>query len=619
MSYFSRSLNSRTVYAIAVLSVLLSFIALSVEPAYSEDAGIKLTVNKSGDGSGMVMSTPQGISCGSACSAQYPQGTIVMLAAKADQGSTFGGWSGCETGTDDPNSNGGDDANKCKVKMSEAKTVTAKFSKGATTGITLTVRKSGSGKGTVTSSPAGISCGLTCSAPYLKDTVVTLTAAADTGSTFSGWSGCDPASDNVTSDNATNGICTVKMTASRNVVATFIGLGGVGRKVTNDFDGDGMSDILWHNQKTRDVAIWLMNSDNVTKSGSPGRVPLEWVIDGVGDFDGDGKADIVWRNKRDGSLYIWLMDGLNIASHGHVKHKIEKKNWYLKAVGDFNGDGMTDLLWRHKEKGDMVIWFMNGIDVVDAKYIDVKVPRSWDVAGVADFDGDGRDDILFRHEGMGALAMWLMDGEKIKKFAKVTDLKDPQWRIVRVGDFDGDGRGDILYRNQKTGQVALWFMDGANIKDAKSVAIVDDFDWNIVRVGDYNGDGKLDILWQNQTMGQLYMWLMDGAIIVKGGSLGSVDDPDWFVFTTSKVNVTPGKQTLTTPAVGTTATFEVDGGEAPYTFNVSRPDLVSASFDDAASTLTVTTLKTVTAGVRVIITIKDANKETAWAFVELQP
>ena len=53
----------------------------------------------------------------------------------------------------------------------------------------LTVHKTGSGGGTVTSIPPGIACGITCTAFYAPGTVVTLTATADTGSVFAGWSG----------------------------------------------------------------------------------------------------------------------------------------------------------------------------------------------------------------------------------------------------------------------------------------------------------------------------------------------------------------------------------------------------------------------------------------------
>ncbi len=59
----------------------------------------------------------------------------------------------------------------------------------ACTGYTLNVSKSGSGSGTVTSSPIGIDCGADCSQEYGSGLAITLTATAATGSTFAGWSG----------------------------------------------------------------------------------------------------------------------------------------------------------------------------------------------------------------------------------------------------------------------------------------------------------------------------------------------------------------------------------------------------------------------------------------------
>jgi List-Bact-rpt repeat protein len=70
------------------------------------------------------------------------------------------------------------------------------------------------GNGTVTSSPAGINCGIACSASYHAGPVVTLTATPATGSLFTGWSGCDLVSGNT---------CTVTMSAARSVNADFTG------------------------------------------------------------------------------------------------------------------------------------------------------------------------------------------------------------------------------------------------------------------------------------------------------------------------------------------------------------------------------------------------------------
>jgi hypothetical protein len=76
---------------------------------------------------------------------------------------------------------------------------------------TLDVGKSATGGGTVTSSPPGIDCGPDCSEAYAAGTVVTLSAAAEAGSTFAGWSGACSGT----------GACVVTMSAARSVTAAF--------------------------------------------------------------------------------------------------------------------------------------------------------------------------------------------------------------------------------------------------------------------------------------------------------------------------------------------------------------------------------------------------------------
>src|SRR5207244_2774750 len=66
--------------------------------------------------------------------------------------------------------------------------------------------------GSVTSAPAGITCGTSCAASYASATAVTLTATPASGSIFSGWSGGDCSG---------TGSCTVIMSAATTVTATF--------------------------------------------------------------------------------------------------------------------------------------------------------------------------------------------------------------------------------------------------------------------------------------------------------------------------------------------------------------------------------------------------------------
>jgi hypothetical protein len=174
-----------------------------------------LSVSKVGTGTGTVTSVPAGINCGSDCNEPYPHGTEVTLTASPDANSDFAGWSGACTGTGD-----------CVVTIDSAKSVVATFNLKR---FTLTVSRSGTGAGTVTSNPAGINCPGDCSQTYNIDTAVTLTATSDGNSNFTGWSGGGCTG---------TGTCVVTIDAAKTVTATFT-LKSLGVSVNKAGNGSG--------------------------------------------------------------------------------------------------------------------------------------------------------------------------------------------------------------------------------------------------------------------------------------------------------------------------------------------------------------------------------------------
>jgi hypothetical protein len=186
---------------------------------YSLQTGKKLKVTKNGTGTGTVTSTPAGINCGSECEKEFAENEVVELTGTPSANSLAVSWTGCDEVL----------AGKCKVTMSGDKNVTATFNleKHA-----LNVTKSGTGAGTVTSAPAGINCGATCTAEFDHGTVVELSQTPTAGSEFISWTGCDE---------VLAGKCKVTMTAVKNVTATF-NLEPVGTKkltVTKNGTGTG--------------------------------------------------------------------------------------------------------------------------------------------------------------------------------------------------------------------------------------------------------------------------------------------------------------------------------------------------------------------------------------------
>ena len=157
----------------------------------------RLIAAKTGSGSGSITSNPLGVDCGAVCLFEWAHGTSVTLNAAAASGSVFTGWSG----------GGCSGTGSCTVTLNADTTVTATFILLRT----LTVSKGGSGSGTVTSSPAGIACGATCTVQLNDGTPVTLTATASSGSKFTGWSG----------DCSGTGTCALTMSANHSVTAAF--------------------------------------------------------------------------------------------------------------------------------------------------------------------------------------------------------------------------------------------------------------------------------------------------------------------------------------------------------------------------------------------------------------
>lgn len=156
-----------------------------------------LTVSLGGDGTGSITAT--GINCGTDCSETYDYGTMVMLTATASGASSFGGWSGDGCSGTTPT---------CTVTMDQARNIGAAFDLNS---FSLSVALSGTGGGSVTSNSGAISCPGTCSDSYTAGTMVTLTAAPDGTSNFTGWTG----------DCSGTGTCTVTMSAAHSVSATF--------------------------------------------------------------------------------------------------------------------------------------------------------------------------------------------------------------------------------------------------------------------------------------------------------------------------------------------------------------------------------------------------------------
>ncbi len=212
---------------------------------------------------------------------------------------------------------------------------------------------------------------------------------------------------------------TVELLANQTTLVT----GPQAAPVSDDFNGDFTSDMLWRNASGA-LADWSSNGGAVASSLQPSlngvaiAPDASWNIAGFADLDGDGDTDVVWRNAS-GELAAWLMRGATITTGTDISFNGSAVNvgasWNLAASGDFDGDGLGDLLWRNAS-GELTEWTMNGARIAataDLTFNGAALTPdvSWSVAASGDFNADGMKDLLWRNAS-GEVTEWQINGSR---------------------------------------------------------------------------------------------------------------------------------------------------------------------------------------------------------------
>ena len=297
----------------------------------------------------------------------------------------------------------------------------------------------------------------------------------------------------------------------------------------SDFDGNGVSDILFQNlvDSANPLGAW-MNADKWQWNGALGAAPKsDWTVYGAYDFTGDGVCDIMFRSKLASTEYaVGYYDMGDNATFKTMGWGVTAE-WELADVGDFNGSGRADILWKNSTNGYLGLW-MDGTDQW------VALPASnlgegQSIIGIGDVNGDGCDDILINSNGV--LGAWDISGiingtADAPVWSSFGINIGSEWDAFGCADFDGNGKADIVLWRDSDGYVGTYM--NCNVNDFRGIypgASKDE--WGLPGFGDYNGDGCDDVLVRNLASGALGYW--DGADDFKWNEIGSGVDSTWAV------------------------------------------------------------------------------------------
>jgi hypothetical protein len=277
----------------------------------------------------------------------------------------------------------------------------------------------------------------------------------------------------------------------------------------------------------------------------------------VGDFNGDQKSDILvrWPNPsaasgRGFSYSVGISNGgyFGGAGTGDWNQYFGGTNDRV-YVGDFNGDHKSDILLRYPSGSRWV--YSVGISTGAGSF---SGPRSgdWNYAlgntsdpvYVGDFNGDGMSDILLRYhnpaKGGGGWVYSVNLSTGYGFIGRGSGDWNPGWggtsEPVYVGDFNGDGRSDLLLRWPNPHSGTGWSYQVGLSDGRGSFSAPGSGDWNPgnwgttaekVYVGDFNRDGKSDVLLRFPSPGASYNVSYAVGISTGNGSFGGPGSGDW--------------------------------------------------------------------------------------------
>ncbi|MBI2441794.1 MAG: right-handed parallel beta-helix repeat-containing protein [Lentisphaerae bacterium] len=245
------------------------------------------------------------------------------------------------------------------------------------------------------------------------------------------------------------------------------------RQVVNDYDGDGLSDMMSYDEPSGEWTIRLSASGDKVQFvfGGPGYEQVS------GDYDGDSKTDPAIHDRQGSAWTIMLSEldyqkrSFNFGGEGETKG----------VVGDYDKDGLADpglyeegsgrwsvlLSYAEDGNGGMASAVFGGLGFAP-------------LAG--DYDGDGKVDPAVYGEATGNW-MVLLSGQG---YGVVSAVFGGLGYAPVVGDYDGDGKADPMLFNQATGEwTALMSASGYALQRFASGL-------GIPVAGDFDGDGIAD-------------------------------------------------------------------------------------------------------------------------------
>jgi hypothetical protein len=210
-----------------------------------------------------------------------------------------------------------------------------------------------------------------------------------------------------------------------------------------DFNGDGTPDLVWQNDTTRQVTVHYYGAAGGASDQGwnwlNGGINAGWRVVAAADFNGDGVPDLVWQNDITRQVTVNYYGGSGGAVYQGWKWLNSGNNagWRVATVADFNGDGAPDLVWQNDTTRQVTVHYYGGAGGDEDQgwnWLNTGVNAGWRVVAATDFNGDGVPDLIWQYEPTGQVTVNYYGGSGGAVYQGWAWLYDsaPGWSVVNA-------------------------------------------------------------------------------------------------------------------------------------------------------------------------------------------
>ena len=286
--------------------------------------------------------------------------------------------------------------------------------------------------------------------------------------------------------------------------------------IPGDFNGDGFSDILWHNQVNGDNNIWSINKTEITDVTKIQSTGENGYFLGQADFNLDGTADLLSYNAYQNIYVFWFMAKGVRESWARLKYAMPPGS-SIASIGDFIGSSHPDLLIR-QESGQLLLLELQKEKITKVHQTGITIGPT--VKGVpGDFIKDSKQELLIQSP----------DGYKLLSFnghqnTQITTSLPLKSKILDVADFYGTGKQAILVRPKIGINLEIWRFNQREQLNLVSTIQLKSRLQQFQQTGFFNADPYPDILLKKITTNTTSIVLLDKGKIIDEKRLKSMLD-----------------------------------------------------------------------------------------------